>query len=239
MEWSNENVRAALMPRWPYPNHPFNLLHNFSFDPYAGNSSTTADTQTGPVLPVPEPENVTNGNRFLNNSNDSNEKVMMMTMMMKKKRLTSSQLASLERSFHEEIKLDSDRKMKLSRELGLQPRQIAVWFQNRRARWKAKQLEQLYDSLRLEYDAVAQEKLRLQEEVKKLRAILRDQGLNKKQISTGTVDFSGGDETAEITSVIAPPRSENHLAGGNFLYSIDEYNDPVVLAGSPCWPSMV
>lgn len=83
----------------------------------------------------------------------------------KKKRLTSDQLDSLERSFQEEIKLDPDRKMKLSRELGLQPRQIAVWFQNRRARWKAKQLERLYDALKQEFDVVSVEKQKLQEEV--------------------------------------------------------------------------
>lgn len=83
----------------------------------------------------------------------------------KKKRLTTDQLDSLERSFQEEIKLDPDRKMKLSSELGLQPRQIAVWFQNRRARWKAKQLEMLYDALKQEFDAVSKEKQKLQEEV--------------------------------------------------------------------------
>ncbi|CAH2056694.1 unnamed protein product [Thlaspi arvense] len=85
--------------------------------------------------------------------------------MEKKKRLTSEQLDSLESSFQEEIKLDPDRKMKLARELGLQPRQVAVWFQNRRARWKAKQLERLYDSLKLEFDAVSREKQKLQDEV--------------------------------------------------------------------------
>lgn len=83
----------------------------------------------------------------------------------KKKRLTTDQLESLENCFQEEIKLDPDRKMKLARELGLQPRQIAVWFQNRRARWKNKQLERLYDSLKQDFDLVSREKLRLQEEV--------------------------------------------------------------------------
>lgn len=83
----------------------------------------------------------------------------------KKKRLTSNQIESLERSFQEEIKLDPERKMKLSRELGLQPRQIAVWFQNRRTRWKNKQLESLYDVLKHEYDVVSKEKQKLQEEV--------------------------------------------------------------------------
>lgn len=83
----------------------------------------------------------------------------------KKKRLTNEQLESLERSFQEEIKLEPDRKMKLARELGLQPRQIAVWFQNRRARWKTKELERLYDVLKQEYDLVSKEKQKLQEEV--------------------------------------------------------------------------
>lgn len=83
----------------------------------------------------------------------------------KKKRLTSDQLESLERSFQEEIKLDPDRKVKLSRDLGLQPRQIAVWFQNRRARWKAKQLQRLYDALKQDYDLVSREKQKLQDEV--------------------------------------------------------------------------
>lgn len=86
----------------------------------------------------------------------------------KKKRLTTDQLESLENCFQEEIKLDPDRKMKLARELGLQPRQIAVWFQNRRARWKNKQLERLYDSLKQDFDLVSREKLRLQEEVQTL-----------------------------------------------------------------------
>ena len=131
------------------------LLKNNTVCVTAGNSYTPVDTQTGPVISVPEPDKIINAYRLPSNNNE----------ITKKKRLTSGQLASLERSFQDEIKLDSDRKLKLSRELGLQPRQIAVWFQNRRARWKAKQLEQLYDSLRQEYDVVSREKQMLHEEV--------------------------------------------------------------------------
>ncbi|GFY82683.1 homeobox 51 [Actinidia rufa] len=83
----------------------------------------------------------------------------------KKKRLSSEQLDSLESSFQNEIKLDPERKLRLARELGLQPRQVAIWFQNRRTRWKAKHLEQLYDGLKHEFDAVSREKQKLQEEV--------------------------------------------------------------------------
>ena len=83
----------------------------------------------------------------------------------KKKRFSRDQLESLERSFQEEVKLEPERKMKLSKEIGLQPRQIAVWFQNRRARSKVKQLQHLYDTLKQEFDAISMEKLDLQQQV--------------------------------------------------------------------------
>ncbi|KAF3498130.1 hypothetical protein DY000_02052347 [Brassica cretica] len=215
MEWSTtnnlENMRVAFMlPTWP-ESSSFNSLHSFNYDPYAaGNSYTPADTQTGPVISVPEPDMIINAYRLPRSNNNE---------ITKNKRLTSGQLASLERSFQDEIKLDSDRKLKLSRELGLQPRQIAVWFQNRRARWKAKQLEQLYDSLRQEYDVVSREKQMLHEEVKKLRAILRDHGLIKKQISGVT----SGEDTTEIPSVMTTK-----------VYGTDQYNNQMVVASS-CW----
>ncbi|KAJ0258943.1 Homeobox-leucine zipper protein ATHB-22 [Hirschfeldia incana] len=99
----------------------------------------------------------------------------------KKKKMTSEQLKLLEISFQEEMKLDTDRKMKLSKELGLQPRQIAVWFQNRKARWKNKQLEHLYESLRQEFDVICREKKLLQEEVIQLRSMIREDGSSKTQ----------------------------------------------------------
>lgn len=83
----------------------------------------------------------------------------------KKRRLTPEQMEFLEKSFQEDAKLEPERKLLLARQLGLQPRQVAVWFQNRRARWKTKQLERLYASLKHDYDAVSQEKQRLQDEV--------------------------------------------------------------------------
>ena len=91
----------------------------------------------------------------------------------KKRRLSLDQVRSLERNFEVENKLEPERKMQLAKELGLQPRQVAVWFQNRRARWKTKQLERDYEVLTLDYnrlksdyDAVIQEKQELQGEVR-------------------------------------------------------------------------
>ena len=63
----------------------------------------------------------------------------------KKKRLQLEQVKVLEKSFELGNKLEPERKIQLAKALGMQPRQIAIWFQNRRARWKTRQLER--DSL--------------------------------------------------------------------------------------------
>ncbi|KAL0915216.1 hypothetical protein M5K25_015618 [Dendrobium thyrsiflorum] len=72
----------------------------------------------------------------------------------KKRRLTPEQVHLLERSFEAENKLEPEKKSELAKKLGLQPRQVAVWFQNRRARWKTKQLERDYERLKASYDAL-------------------------------------------------------------------------------------
>ncbi|KAL8545835.1 hypothetical protein ACS0TY_005816 [Phlomoides rotata] len=72
----------------------------------------------------------------------------------KKRRLTCEQVQLLEKSFERENKLEPERKSELAKKLGLQPRQVAVWFQNRRARWKTKQLERDYHQLKSSYDSL-------------------------------------------------------------------------------------
>lgn len=90
----------------------------------------------------------------------------------KKRRLSAEQVQSLERTFELENKLEPDRKIQLAEDLNLQPRQVAIWFQNRRARWKTKQLEKDYESLeasfnslKANYDNLVKEKDRLKAEV--------------------------------------------------------------------------
>ncbi|KAH6763148.1 Homeobox-leucine zipper protein family [Perilla frutescens var. hirtella] len=72
----------------------------------------------------------------------------------KKRRLNMEQVKTLEKNFELGNKLEPERKMQLARALGLQPRQIAIWFQNRRARWKTKQLEKDYEVLKRQFEAV-------------------------------------------------------------------------------------
>lgn len=94
----------------------------------------------------------------------------------KKRRLSVDQIQFLERSFEADNKLEPERKTKLANELGLQPRQIAVWFQNRRARCKGKQLEtdyetlhESYETLKTDYDNILKENDKLKAEVLRLK----------------------------------------------------------------------
>ncbi|KAE8656102.1 Homeobox-leucine zipper protein ATHB-6 [Hibiscus syriacus] len=92
----------------------------------------------------------------------------------KKKRLSMVQVKALEKIFEEESKVEHERKVKLAEELGLQPRQVAIWFQNRRARWKTKQLEKDYGVLKANYDALKFGYNNLRQENDVLTAKLRD-----------------------------------------------------------------
>lgn len=82
------------------------------------------------------------------------------SMMRKKKnkntkRFSDEQIKSLETMFETETRLEPRKKLQLARELGLQPRQVAIWFQNKRARWKSKQLEREYNKLQNSYNSLA------------------------------------------------------------------------------------
>ncbi|KAG7599269.1 Leucine zipper homeobox-associated [Arabidopsis suecica] len=99
----------------------------------------------------------------------------------KKRRLSVDQVKTLEMNFKEENKLEQERKVRIAKETRLHPRQVAVWFQNRRARWKTKQLERdycvlqvHYDSLKLEYNNLEHETQLLTSKLKELRAKVRE-----------------------------------------------------------------
>lgn len=72
-----------------------------------------------------------------------------------KRRFSDEQIRSLESIFESESRLEPRQKLQLAKELGLQPRQVAIWFQNKRARWKSKQLERDFSVLRSNYNTLA------------------------------------------------------------------------------------
>ncbi|KAK7256435.1 hypothetical protein RIF29_29881 [Crotalaria pallida] len=89
----------------------------------------------------------------------------------KKLRLTKEQAKVLEETFKEHNTLNMKRKQALAEELNLRPRQVEVWFQNRRARTKLKQTEVDCESLKRCCENLSEENKRLQKEVQELRAL--------------------------------------------------------------------
>ncbi|KAF5204207.1 Homeobox-leucine zipper protein like [Thalictrum thalictroides] len=120
---------------------------------------------------------------------------------MKKRKLSEEQVNLLEISFSNEHKLESERKDRLALELGLDSQQVAVWFQNRRARWKNKKLEEEYSKLKASHEGAIVDKCRLEAEVLKL----------KEQLSEAEKEIQKLSERCDELSISSP----------NSSYSID------------------
>ncbi|XP_062194773.1 homeobox-leucine zipper protein HOX11-like [Phragmites australis] len=89
----------------------------------------------------------------------------------KKLRLSKEQSAFLEESFKEHATLNPKQKQVLAKQLNLRPRQVEVWFQNRRARTKLKQTEVDCEYLKRCCETLTEENRRLQKELAELRAL--------------------------------------------------------------------
>ncbi|XP_074557759.1 homeobox-leucine zipper protein HAT9-like [Curcuma longa] len=86
----------------------------------------------------------------------------------KKLKLTREQVMLLEESFSEHSSLNTTQKQELGERLGIQPRQVEVWFQNRRARTKTKQMEVDYEYLKSCCERLNEENRRLKKELMQL-----------------------------------------------------------------------
>ncbi|XP_062230217.1 homeobox-leucine zipper protein HOX2-like [Phragmites australis] len=89
----------------------------------------------------------------------------------KKLRLSKDQAAVLEECFKTHSTLNPKQKVALANRLGLRPRQVEVWFQNRRARTKLKQTEVDCEYLKRWCERLADENKRLEKELTDLRAL--------------------------------------------------------------------
>jgi len=89
----------------------------------------------------------------------------------KKLRLTKEQSKLLEDRFKDHSTLNPKQKIALAKQLKLRPRQVEVWFQNRRARTKLKQTEVDCELLKRCCESLTEENRRLQRELQELRAL--------------------------------------------------------------------
>ncbi|XP_042414868.1 homeobox-leucine zipper protein HOX14-like [Zingiber officinale] len=124
----------------------------------------------------------------------------------KKRRLNDDQVKLLETRFEEEKKLQFGRKLYLAAELGLDPKQVAVWFQNRRVRHKSKQVEEAYLELKSVHDATLLEKCHLEKEVLKLKDKLLAAEEELRRLSlcgtcggTGSGELTGSPNSSTLT----------------------------------------
>lgn len=165
----------------------------------------------------------------------------------KKRRLKADQIQFLERSFEEENKLEPDRKIQLANDLGLQPRQVAIWFQNRRARWKTKSLERdyevlqdSYNSLKADYDNLLKEQEKLKTQVLDLTDMLllkeekdKDKGnlklFDKQTPSEAPPQEHIGNEVSEDDDSIGASKQEDFTSVKSDVYDSESphYTDGV------------
>lgn len=110
---------------------------------------------------------------------DAGECILLQPGEKRARRLTVEQVRALEKAFDVDNKLEPERKVQLANQLALQERQVAVWFQNRRARWKTKQMERDFHSLKKkmellksDHDKLMKEKELLEAEVLRLKCEL-------------------------------------------------------------------
>ncbi|XP_065860085.1 homeobox-leucine zipper protein ATHB-12-like [Euphorbia lathyris] len=121
-----------------------------------------------------------------------------------KRRFSDEQIKSLESIFESESRLEPRKKLQLAKDLGLHPRQVAIWFQNKRARWKSKQLERDFTILRANYNSLAsrfenlkKEKQALTIQLQKLNDLMQKSGGEERECCAGANTSEGESENGE------------------------------------------
>ncbi|KAG2556656.1 hypothetical protein PVAP13_8NG186101 [Panicum virgatum] len=125
----------------------------------------------------------------------------------KKPRLSKEQYGFLEDSFKEHSTLTPRQNSDIASRLNLGPRQVAIWFQNRRARTKLLQTKEECENLKRGCAALTQENRRLQGEVAELRALLTNPAsftaTHQSSVPFGTVQRG---PPGPISLVLGTPR---------------------------------
>ncbi|KAK9065812.1 hypothetical protein SSX86_015213 [Deinandra increscens subsp. villosa] len=125
----------------------------------------------------------------------------------KKLRLTKEQSAFLEDSFKEHNTLNPKQKLILSNQLNLRPRQVEVWFQNRRARTKLKQTEVDCEYLKTCCETLTEENKRLHKELQELRALKTSQPFYMQLPATTLTMCPSCERVVTTSSTTTPPNT--------------------------------
>ncbi|XP_040383624.1 homeobox-leucine zipper protein HOX11 [Oryza brachyantha] len=139
---------------------PNNSAGSFPMDDYSGQGRGGNDS-------APGAGGAGGGDRSCSRASDEDDG----GSARKKLRLSKEQSAFLEESFKEHSTLNPKQKLALAKQLNLRPRQVEVWFQNRRARTKLKQTEVDCEYLKRCCETLTEENRRLQKELAELRAL--------------------------------------------------------------------
>ncbi|KAG9158814.1 hypothetical protein Leryth_013711 [Lithospermum erythrorhizon] len=143
----------------------------------------------------------------------------------RKRKLSEEQMNMLEKCFGDEHKLESERKDKLASELGLDPRQVAVWFQNRRARWKNKKLEEEYSKLKNEHETSVLENCRLETEVLNLKDRLGEAEKEIQRLLERASINSPNSSSMEVMEPQPPFLGEFGMEGLENVFYVPEYTN--------------
>ncbi|KAJ8465389.1 hypothetical protein OPV22_027941 [Ensete ventricosum] len=135
----------------------------------------------------------------------------------KKLRLSKDQSAVLEESFKKHSTLNPKQKLALAEQLNLRPRQVEVWFQNRRARTKLKQTEVDCEFLKKCCESLTKENRRLQKEVQELRALKLSPQLYKQMTPPTTLTMCPSCERVSNPATTSSPA--NPQPSGQHQYS--------------------
>ncbi|WCJ30905.1 Homeobox-leucine zipper protein family [Euphorbia peplus] len=129
------------------------------------------------------------------------------SLKLTKKRLGRDQLGILEASFCANQKLKPEFKLELARQLGVSPRQVAIWYQNRRVRHKSEAKEHEYNNIQQELGNVLAEKIRLEKEVCTLKHEL-------KRVQ----EMLGLASSSPATTFVSDDDASNSYSPGNMSY---------------------
>ncbi|KAK2647303.1 hypothetical protein Ddye_014792 [Dipteronia dyeriana] len=133
----------------------------------------------------------------------------------KKLRLSKEQSAFLEESFKEHNTLNPKQKLALAKQLNLRPRQVEVWFQNRRARTKLKQTEVDCEYLKRCCETLTEENRRLQKELQELRALKTSQPFYMQLPATTLTMCPSCERVATTTATTATATATTTTSSNN------------------------